>query len=488
MRNQWFDVDKEGLSRLIDQQGKGRLVGELLQNALDENVTTVAITITPLSGKPLAEIVVEDDSPEGFQNLAHAYTLFADSKKKGNPEKRGRFNLGEKLVLALCRSATISTTTGTVVFEENGLRQLKLRSKRARGSEFRAVIRMNRTEYDEAIGYLNTVLIPDGIAVTLNGQTLQPRQPIHTFQASLETVIADEQGVLRTRTRKTRVELFATKAGETPTFFELGLPVVATNDKWHINVCQKVPINMNRDNVRPAFLQRLRTLVFNEMHSHLNEEDANATWATEASSHSECSPSAIKKYLDLKFGERRASFDPNDPEAGKRFVSMEGTVITGSMLNSQQWQNAKQANAIESVSRICPSPRPYSNDLTAPTEQVLPPEQWTTAMRAIVEYAKTLAHELMGVPLAVKITYTQNPFLACYGDSELTFNLRHLGHAWFEQGLAEAVDELLIHEFGHEYCGDHLSDKYHKALCKLGAKLKQLAVVKPGLMCSESLS
>lgn len=42
------------------------------------------------------------------------------------------------------------------------------------------------------------------------------------------------------------------------------------------------------------------------------------------------------------------------------------------------------------------------------------------------------------------------------------------------------MDELLIHEFGHEYCGDHLSDKYHEALSRLGAKLKRLALEKSG--------
>jgi hypothetical protein len=36
MKNQWFDVDKVGLGRQAEEQGKGRLVGELIQNALDE--------------------------------------------------------------------------------------------------------------------------------------------------------------------------------------------------------------------------------------------------------------------------------------------------------------------------------------------------------------------------------------------------------------------------------------------------------------------
>ena len=49
----------------------------------------------------------------------------------------------------------------------------------------------------------------------------------------------------------------------------------------------------------------------------------------------------------------------------------------------------------------------------------------------------------------------------------LDFNLQWLGHKWFEQGVTEDVDRLLIHEFGHEYSADHLSEEYHEALCQL---------------------
>ena len=41
------------------------------------------------------------------------------------------------------------------------------------------------------------------------------------------------------------------------------------------------------------------------------------------------------------------------------------------------------------------------------------------------------------------------------------------------------MDSLLLHEFGHEYSGDHLSSDYHEALCKLGAGLKRLALKRP---------
>src|SRR5215216_6778468 len=103
MSKQWFNVDKAGLGRQAEEQGKGRLVGELVQNALDEpGVTQIVVNLAMVPGQPLADLTVEDDSPEGFRDLSHAYTLFAPSSKRGNPEQRGQFNLGEKLVLAVC--------------------------------------------------------------------------------------------------------------------------------------------------------------------------------------------------------------------------------------------------------------------------------------------------------------------------------------------------------------------------------------------------
>ena len=97
-------------------------------------------------------------------------------------------------------------------------------------------------------------------------------------------------------------------------------------------------------------------------------------------------------------------------------------------------------------------------------------------------YARFLARELMGVSLTVSVVHTTNNFAAAYGSGRLDFNLLRLGHKWFEQGASEDVDRLLIHEFGHEYSGDHLSSDYHEALCRLGAGLKKLALEKPEVL------
>ena len=108
MASNWFDVDRKGLAKLLERRGKEFLVFELIQNAWDQNVEEVTVTLREHDAFPgNYDLRVEDDDPEGFTDLAHAYTLFAESEKKGDVHKRGRFNVGEKLVLAMCESATI---------------------------------------------------------------------------------------------------------------------------------------------------------------------------------------------------------------------------------------------------------------------------------------------------------------------------------------------------------------------------------------------
>jgi hypothetical protein len=52
---QWFNVDKQGLGRQAEEQGKGRLVGELIQNALDEpGVTQIAVSLAMVPGQDMA--------------------------------------------------------------------------------------------------------------------------------------------------------------------------------------------------------------------------------------------------------------------------------------------------------------------------------------------------------------------------------------------------------------------------------------------------
>jgi hypothetical protein len=476
--SEWFSVDRTGLGKQASEHSKGRLIGELVQNSLDEvGVTCIAIRLEPVPGRPLADLTVEDDAPEGFRDLSHAYTLFAESYKRANPDQRGRYNIGEKFILAVCESASISTTKGTVLFADEG-RIEKPRQKRERGSVFQGRIKLTREEYPQVCDYLRSLLLPDSVVVTFNGDRLLPRKPLRTFETSLETLVADEQGVMRPRQRKTQVAIFEALPGEVPGVYEMGLPVVETGDKWHVNVGQKVPLNRDRDNVKPAYLQAIRVSVLNAAFDLLTTEDeATAAWCKLAGADERCTDAAIKHLIRLRFGEKVAAPDPSDVEAMKRFQSQGGTIVVD--LSKGEWANVRRSGAVLPAGQICPTAKPYSEDPNADPVTIIPEEKWTEGMKLIAAYARFLAKELMGVSLTVSVVHTTSNFAACYGSGRLDLNLLRLGYRWFEQGASEDVDSLLILEFGHEYRCDHLSSDYHEALCKLGAGLKKLALERP---------
>jgi hypothetical protein len=479
MNKQWFDVDRVGLGKQAEEHGKGRLIGELVQNALDEaGVTKIDIRLELVPGRPLADLTVEDDSPEGFRDLSHAYTLFSASYKRSNPEQRGQYNFGEKLVLAVCESASISTTKGTIVFDSSEGRVEHLRQKRVRGSVFQGRIKLTRDEHTAVCDYLRSLLLPENIVVAFNGDRLLPRSPVRTFEASLETLVADDQGVMRPRVRKTTVALYEPLSGEVPTLYEMGLPVVETGDKWHGSVGQKVPVNRDRDNVKPSFLQSVRVAVLNAAYDLLTTEDeATAGWCKLAGSDPRCSDQAVKHLVRLRFGDKVAAPDPSDIEAMKAFQAQGGTIVVG--LSKGEWANVRRAGAVLPAGQICPTAKPYSLDPNAKAVDVVPEQNWTEGMKNLVAYAKFLGQELLGVTVTVTVVRTTNAFAACYGAGCLDLNLFRLGHQWFDSGVTEEVDRLLLHEYGHHFSGDHLSEDYYAGLCCLGARLKRLALDKP---------
>ncbi len=479
----WFNVDKQGLAQLLERRGKEFILFELIQNALDEDVTEISASLERVPGKRLARLVVEDDHPDGFALLNHAYTLFTASSKKGNAEQRGRFNLGEKLVLALCDEAEISSTTGTIAFTKAG--RVRRRSCRARGSRFEGLLRLKDDEIEECGNAVMRLLPPAGVKLSYNGQIVPSRTALAEFEATLPTEVADAEGALRRTQRKTRIRVVEPLADEIPFLYELGIPVVELGDlRWHLDIAQKVPLSFERDGVTPAYMARIRALVLEHMQDRLTTEDANAVWVRDAvQSHGEDLPGAvIERVMDLRFGERRVAYDPSDPEANSRAVAAGYTVIHGGQLSRQEWEAVRRTGAALPAGQVTPSPKVFSDDPDAPELKCLEREDWTPAIQAVVAYAERIGKHLLGFDITVRIANSIGwPYVAAYGGRRLILNLGRLGHAWFERKDLAEINKLLIHEFGHEYCMNHLDATYHDSLCELGGKLTLLALVEPDI-------
>jgi hypothetical protein len=478
----WFEVDRKGLGKLLEKRGKAILIIELLQNSWDSNAKTVNVTLQPIEGKPRVYVKVVDDDPDGFKDLTHAFTLFAESEKKDDPTKRGRFNLGEKLVLSLCHWAKIVSTTGAYEFTEKDGRS-KLKNKTTKGSYFEGELRMTREEYADMLDKIAALIPPTNIKTIVNGEALIPREPILSFQESLPTEIADEEGNLKKSIRKTLLSVYDKRNGERACIYEMGIPVVETDGRYHVNIGQKVPLGFNRDNVTPAYLRAVRTFVFNQTHSLISKEEVNDSWVREATTDSRCSTEAIQTAVLHRFGKKAVAFDPSDLEANKLAVSRGYTVIPGRSLSKGEWDNVRRAQTAGlklayPAGKVTPSPKPFSPD--GKPLKIIPQEKYTRGMNQFIEYAKWLAEKLIDANINITIAKDRGwNFAAAYGDNHLTVNASRVGYHWFDKIASVKMNALLLHEFAHRYSGDHLSSKYHDALCDLGAKLAEIAANNP---------
>jgi len=474
----WFNVDRKGLAALMKGRSKAFILHELIANAWDEATKTVKVTVERLDGGRNTLISVEDDNPDGFQDISHAYTLFAESKKKSNSEKRGRFNLGEKLVLSLAKRAWIYTTTASLVFDDKG--RAKHVAKRNAGSEIRVEIPMIKTEMDEMVESAKRLIPPPGIITTVNGEDLPSREPATWFETALPTLISDEEGVLRRTERKTLVRVYEPLAGENATLYEMGIPVVETGDRFHVDVQQKVLLNSDRDNVMPGYLRAIRVAVLNHTAHLISKEDTAQTWVGEAISDKRVEDDAVKTVFLRRFGENAVAFDPSDLEANKISTAEGRTVVYGGSLTGEQWENVRRAGALPPAGQVTPSPKPFHPD--GKPLRPIPSSEWTAGMHRIANFIRQTHFSLFGSGINVQIVDEPDwKFNATYGTGGFILNKWCLADHYFNGDISECVIDLVIHEFGHHIESDHLSRKYNDALTKIGAQMTRLALEKPEL-------
>jgi hypothetical protein len=481
--NSWFEVDKEGLAKIAPRRGKVFVLHELLQNAWDcDGTKRVTVSLTNVPNRPLARLVVEDDHPTGFSNLSHAYTLFAESEKKGDTRKRGRFNLGEKLVLSLCESAEIESTKGTVIFDEAGRRQT--RSRRKAGTEFRALLRMTREELAEALEQTRFVIPPDSVETILNGQQISARKPDLTYHAVLQTEAADANGMLRRKYHETQVHIYSPRTGETAMLYEMGIPVMDLgDDPFHVNVMQKIPLSMERDAVTPYWLREMRGTVLDKAHQLLSQPEACGKWASDALEVSD-NQQAVRTIITQRFGDKVVIADPSDRE-GENIAKAAGyTVIPGGSFTADAWDKIHEANAALPAGRVTPSPKPFSPG-GAPLKLV-PVEEWSADMHKFRDFALDFASQVAHISAHVEFTRDRGwRFNAAYTKTgpisgTIVFNLGLLTNGFLTGPIHEKC-RLLIHELGHHKASNHLSEEYHEAICQIGAIAISIAIARPSL-------
>ena len=475
-KQDWFEVDKQGLAEIVERRGGlAWLIQELISNGWDEaGVTKIDVFLEPHEHSPFVDVIVRDDAPDGFKDLSHAWTLFAKSAKRADVTKRGRFNLGEKLVLAFCKEASITTTTGTVIFDHRG-RTVSAKSKRETGSEFVGTVRMTRAQMDQAIVDLARLIPPEGIATSINGQLLEKRTPVKTWIDALWTELPDEEtGALARRCRSCEVRAFQPKPGEVPMLYELGIPVVPLDgDPLHVDVRQKVPLNLERDNVTPSYLREIRATVLSHVHSEMPADALRGAWATDAMSSPFTPKEAVEATLAARFGDQRVAADPSDREAENRCKAKGYTVVHGGSLPKEAWERVRELGLMQPAGKVAPTPKRWDDN--APAVKRLDPDKITHTIQNGLYTYQAVCELLCDHPIEIILgDEPQFPVEASWfaGQRKMFLNVAVLGETHFLSD--EAMFALAIHEIAHEKASNHLSEEYHDELCRLAGRLAYL--------------
>jgi hypothetical protein len=488
-KDNWFAVDRKGMAQVLARRSKAAAIFELISNAWDApGVTEVNVYLRAVEGRALVDLSVVDNSPEGFLDLEEARTLFAPSRKKSDPTQRGRFNLGEKLFLALCTEARITSMRGSLIFSEDGSVS-RSRQFREIGTEVSARLRMTRAELAEADGELSNLVSPAGIVTRIamrfgdgvqdvDVTQLAPVRPEVVFTAALPTELAGADGELRPTVRQTEVQVWRADVGR---LYEMGIPVVEIEGSLSFNVMQKIPLTIDRENVKPAFLRRVRVEALNARPALVREKnEAEEVWVTEALGSSNPRPTSdlIEYVMDLRFGKKRVSYDPSDVEGSQLAMSKGYTVVSGGALPREVWTNVRESEAIKPAGQVTPSNRVQ---FSATGKDVTVDPAKVPGAPEVIEAFRRIGEMLLGFPGDLRVDLLNDPrnYGACYGKRMLHLNLRRLGRAWFRTALDDGrlgKDhlKLLVHELGHDYAESHLDEGFHKSQTELGVVLALL--------------
>jgi hypothetical protein len=464
-KNNWFEVDKKGLQQVQSEKDKFFIIKELVSNSFDEDITVCKFWVHK-NTQHKSYISCLDNSKDGFRDLKDSYTMFAPSYKKGIVEKRGRFNVGEKFALAMFKYAHIKSTTGSVKFLDDGSRK-RSSIRTVEGTEFYGELKLSWDEIIELKDKAKTIIPPVGVKYSVNGDDVVRPNTYKSFTENLPTVVSDDEGNLVRSSRNTNIELFKT---DKHFIYEMGIPVVETDIGFSINVDQKIPLNKDRDNVSPSYLKKLKTYVLNHTSSDLSDEQAKSAWVTEALENADVD--AVKDVVESRYGDDAVVFDMSDPEANKKAFADDVNVITGGSFNSRVWDNIKRTREEhQDFARPSGSVGKYASPNLFGGAIEIPSSELTDGMQEVIDYAKELHLYLFNSSCSVSI-HNGNGALATYGRGNLQFSYKMLGKKWFDlTNNKQNILELIIHEFGHWYSLDHLSEKYYDGLCEIGAKL-----------------
>ena len=456
---QWFEVSRQGLRELQAGKPKHHIARELISNAFDEAAKEVRFSASWDRG--MATIEVEDDSPEGFRDLKDAFTLFAPTYKRAEPEKRGRFNIGEKQVLAVCEHASISTTKGSLLFGKKG--RASSTARREVGSQVTVFVKMTKAEFEEILAAVKNYLVPEGIEFFVNGEKVLRRDPYKVIEASLPTEV-QEGNVLKRTQRKTKIHILKTDGKAK--LHEMGIPVTEIDCQFDVDIQQKVPLSVDRETVAQSYVSAVFAEVLNVTFGALESERSSDVWIREATSNKRISTEAVRTVIERRYGDKVVVANPLDRNSIDDAIASGYRVVYGQEMSRQEWGNIRRAETM-----------PSSTELFGSGTAASEPVEESEGMRKMAELTKKIASRCLEIDVQVRFAKWDG-VAAQFGEKVLTFNVKVLGNGFFTPPVSERTLDLIVHELGH-HAGHHTEKGYHEAITRMAGELTMIALRDP---------
>ena len=439
MTTERFAVSASGLRQLHAGRAPWTLVKELIQNAWDEapEATVCKVTITP-AGDGTTIVAVEDDGP-GFADVSDAWTLMAETPKRADPNKRGRFNLGEKEILAVALSAEIETAGTTVTFPAEGGRRTRP-NRRKRGTRVRVTMPWIDAQAAELRQRLRRFRPTDCRLVVDRIEVLR-RKPLATREATLRTLIQHGPGLPMTTTqRRTQIHILKRAEEASGWIHEMGIPIQETVLPYDIDIQQKVPMPPNRDTVSAAYLQDVMTETLNAMHRMMPSEWFSENWVRTAVEDDRIEDAAVASVKKNRYGENAVVWS-SDTDANMRAAEAGCQVIHPKAMSKKEREVLAKKGGLESAKK---------DFGRAPETQR--PEKGNDVRREFAAWVRKIARTLK---LRITVRYVSAPdatFVAQCSPSrarpQVTFNTSFCPDAWLAERGPEQL-ALIIHELAH---------------------------------------
>lgn len=442
-----FEIDTEGFKIQMSEMEPYRIVQEIIANSFDEPSVT-EINCYLRHDRSYFTMSIQDNG-KGFRSIKDVFTLFRNSYKRKDVQQRGRFNLGEKEVMAVAYDGFIRSRDWKVEFYENKRRETKNLDDN-HGTTVEARFLWDSTQIDIITKQLQKLIVPNKQTLEINGKPVEKKTIARTIKGKLWTVIEDDESKQMVRRLiETKVDVYEKDQDELAWIFEMGVPVQQLekhlNVQWHVDIQQKIPLEIKRDVVSDTYLIDIYALLANKCYDLVPKEKAGAKWINRSMVRIDAEPA--KDLLKKQYGTDKLYIPSKvDFEANESVNKVGGQTILPNTLDRDERTHLREISVVKLA----------TDDFGSGISKEYKEIEITPQMEKYFQVVKLVAKDTIKKDIEINVCDSDITHPAWYSGSNLTYNIRFLaGRKKFFDRFTERGIGIIVHELSHDKVPAH---------------------------------